>query len=115
MSSAKEWIDKRLLDMSNLKDDWVSGGYAIKERALKFTDAFFSCIDDYDHWDLGPYPNGSIIITYNNETVYAAINVAEVGISVFVVTEENSYVTLECKFEDGNVLDRLLTFINDYF
>ena len=110
-----DWIKKRLADIISLKDGWVSGGRAIKERAIKFTDTFFNCIDNYEYWDLGPYPNGSIIITYRNDNTYAAINIAEAGISAFVANDETElYKTLEARFEDTYVLDDLLTFLKTY-
>lgn len=111
-----DWIKTRLSDMISLKDGWVSGGRAIKERALKFTDTFFSCIDDYDNWDLGPYPNGSIIITFKHKNTHAGINVAETGISAFVSNDKKDlYETIELKFDETYVLDELLTFIKKYF
>ena len=122
---ADEYLRNRLDEISKLEDGWISGGRKIKPKAIAFTRDFFDIlINEHKYtwghvckrWDIAPFVNGSIIITYENGSIVSTINIAEAGISAFVENKEiDLFETLGAKFYDDPVMCELTTFVEKYF
>lgn len=81
----KKYFSNKLNEISALKEGWVIGGLPISQAIIDYThDVLFECDnDDLENWNIGPFVNGSIILSYKDDKKHASINIAEASISYF--------------------------------
>jgi hypothetical protein len=75
----KEYFQKGLCDISELKTGWISGAPAIHQNIIDITQKLINELTDTDleNWSISPFVNGSIILSYNYEDKRIVINIAQ--------------------------------------
>lgn len=87
--SCRDFLKRRAKELSKLKDGYVSGSKCVSIICLSYLDAILSSFTEkeLDNWDnLGPLPNGSIMMSYHDEKrgILSSVNIAEAGLSCFI-------------------------------
>lgn len=79
----KEYFQKTLDYISELKDNWVPGGLSIRQDIIDITKKLINELsdDNLENWSIAPFVNGSIILNYKYEDKHVVINVAQTGMS----------------------------------
>ena len=119
MSKKREYLNNRISEMSELQDGWISGAYAIKPAIIIFSKSLVENLDDnvLEHIDIGPFINGSVIVSYRNDEILGAINIAFYSLSGFIEAGKD-YKTLELHYsgtkEMNNALSKVTEFIKQY-
>lgn len=75
----KEYFQKRLRDISELKTGWISGAPAIHQDIIDITQKLLNELsnEDLENWSISPFVNGSIMLSYNYEDKRVVINIAQ--------------------------------------
>lgn len=100
----KRGIRERLQDMGTLSQDWLDGAKAIPNAAIAHVEELLDSSHDLDlcDWEIAPYINGTILMTYDVGDVIASINITASGASA-VIDSPKKYITIE--ETDFNVKD----------
>lgn len=100
----KREIRNRLRDMEALSYEWIEGAKAIPDAAIAHVEELLDCSNDLDlcDWEIAPYINGTILMTYDVGEVIASINITASGASA-VIDSPKKYITIE--ETDFNVKD----------
>lgn len=79
----KEYFQKELCDISELKTGWISGALVIQQDIIDITQELINELTDTDleNWSISPFVNGSIMLSYNYEDKHVVINIAQKGMS----------------------------------
>lgn len=75
----KEYFQKRLRDISELKTGWISGAPAIHQDIIDITQKLLNELsnEDLENWSISPFVNGSIMLSYNYKDKHIVINIAQ--------------------------------------
>jgi hypothetical protein len=82
----KTYFEHKLGEIGLLKNGWVSGANEISTIAINYAKKLLEKLSNEDlrDWDIAPFVNGSILLSYNTYTKNrACINLAEKGVSYF--------------------------------
>ena len=79
----KQYFQKTLNYISELKDNWVSGALAINQDIIDITQKLINELsnEDLENWSIAPFINGSIMLSYKYEDNHITINIAQTGMS----------------------------------
>ena len=106
-------LEHKLEEISELKDGWIPGSIAIQPKAIEFTKVFLDIIKNHENWDIAPFVNGSIMLTYRTDDICCVINVATLGISAFIEGDD-LYETITLHYNENSVMTELIDFLNKY-
>lgn len=100
----KRELRMRLREIQALQPDWVDGAKSISAEAIAHMEELIEYSYDLDWcgWELAPYVNGTILLSYNEKGVIASINITGAGASGFIESPRK-YITIE--ETDFNVRD----------
>ena len=100
----KREVRKQLREIQALQPNWVEGAQPIAGEAIAHVEELLEYSYDLDWcgWELAPYVNGTILLSYNEKGVMASINITKGGASGFIESP-NKYITIE--ETDFNVRD----------
>ena len=100
----KRELRKQLREIQALQPDWIDGASPISTKAIAHMEELLEHSYDLDWcgWELAPYVNGTILLSYNEKGVMASINITEGGASGFIESP-SKYITVE--ETDFNVRD----------
>jgi hypothetical protein len=75
----KEYFQKGLCDISELKTGWISGAPAIHQNIIDITQKLINELsnEDLENWSIAPFANGTIMLTYEYEDKNIVINIAQ--------------------------------------
>lgn len=79
----KKYFQKTLNDISELKNNWVSGARPIHQDIIDITQKLINELSDseLENWSIAPFINGSIMLSYKYEDKNITINIAQTGMS----------------------------------
>ena len=79
----KEYFQKTLDFITNLKSNWVIGAVPIHQDIIDITQKLINELsdDELENWSIGPFVNGSIMLSYKYEDKNMVINIAQIGMS----------------------------------
>ena len=101
----KKYFQKRLNDISELKEGWVSGALSIHQDIIDITQKLINELSDNDleNWSIAPFVNGSIMLSYKNDDKNIVINIAQTGMS-YVFYKTGSIGEMgQHSFNSGNI------------
>ena len=77
---------ERLDHMRTLQEGWVSGGLPIVPSAIDYSEKIIAhCSEkDLEHWNIGPYVNGTVMMNYRADGKLSAINIGKSTVSAFM-------------------------------
>lgn len=111
----KTYFENKLNEISLLKNGWVSGANKISEIAINHTRKLLENLTNEDlvDWDIAPFVNGSILLTYDTYTKnHACVNISEAGVSYFhEYPYKQIWDTYEGIIEDG--FDKIINLIKN--
>lgn len=75
----KEYFQKRLNDIAELKTRWISGAPAIHRDIIDIIQKLINGLSDTDlkNWSIAAFMNGSIMLSYEYEDKNIVINIAQ--------------------------------------
>lgn len=81
----KSRLLERLENMRTLEEGWVPGGLPIVPAAIDFSKRLIAhCSDaELEHWNIGPYVNGTVMMHYRGEGKRSSINIGKSTVSAF--------------------------------
>lgn len=81
----KSRLLERLENMRTLEEGWVPGGLPIVPAAIDFSKRLIAhCSDaELEHWNIGPYVNGTVMMHYRGEDGRSSINIGKSTVSAF--------------------------------
>lgn len=81
----KSRLIERLDNMRTLEEGWVPGGLPIVPAAIDFSKRLIvHCSDaELEHWNIGPYVNGTVMMHYRGEGKRSSINIGKSTVSAF--------------------------------
>lgn len=81
----KSRLIERLENMRTLEEGWVPGGLPIVPAAIDFSKRLIAhCSDaELEHWNIGPYVNGTVMMHYRGEGRRSSINIGKSTVSAF--------------------------------
>ena len=87
----KARLRKTLDEISKLQAGWVDGGLVISPTAVEYVARIidFCSEAELENWEIGPYPNGTIIMNYRGKSGKSSINIGKSTVSAFVKTKES--------------------------
>ena len=106
----KEYFQKTLNVISELKDNWISGALSIHQDIIDITQKLLNELsdDELENWSIAPFINGSIILSYKYEDKNITINIEQSGMSyIFYKTGhigemgQHSFNTKDNHMDDG--------------
>lgn len=79
----KEYFQKTLDNISELKTGWISGAPAIHQDIIDITQKLINGLSDanLENWSIAPFVNGTIMLSYKYEDKNIVINIAQTGMS----------------------------------
>ena len=79
----KEYFQKALNDITDLKSNWVTGAAPIHQDIIDITQKLINDLsdDELENWSIAPFVNGSIMLSYAYEDQNMTINIAQTGMS----------------------------------
>ena len=79
----KEYFQKTLDSIADLKSNWVVGAVPIHQDIIDITQKLINELsdDELEYWSIAPFVNGSIILSYKYEDKKITINIARTGMS----------------------------------
>ena len=75
----KEYFQKTLNNISELKTGWISNAPSIHQDIIDITQKLLNELsdDELENWSIAPYVNGSIMLYYKYEDKHMVINIAQ--------------------------------------
>ena len=75
----KEYFQKTLNYISELKTGWIPDAPAIHQDIIDITQKLINELsdDDLENWNIAPYMNGSIMLSYDYEDKKITINITQ--------------------------------------
>ena len=75
----KEYVQKTLNYISELKTGWIPDVPAIHQDIIDITQKLINELsdDDMENWNIAPYINGSIMLSYDYEDKKITINITQ--------------------------------------
>lgn len=112
MEDIKQTFYDKLEEYSKLKKDWISGGKPIHKDIIETSKMIIDRMENLEHWNIAPFINGSILMDYRYAENHGCINIAQKGVSCYVV--DNNYKTFQKNFGKNKekVINELIDFIN---
>jgi len=100
----KRELREKLEEIRELGPNWIEGAKPISDQAIAHVEELLNRSRDLDllSWELAPYVNGTILMTYDEGGVLASINITSTGASA-VIDSPTKYITIE--ETDFNVSD----------
>jgi len=100
----KRELREKLQEIRELGPNWIEGAKPIPAEAVAHVEELMERSQDLDllGWELAPYINGSILMTYDEGDVLASVNITSTGASA-VIDSSTKYITIE--ETDFNVSD----------
>jgi len=79
----KEYFQKTLDYISELKDNWVTDALSIHQDIIDITQKLLNELsdDELENWSIAPFINGTIMLSYDYEDKNIVINIAQSGIT----------------------------------
>lgn len=79
----KEYFQKTLDSIADLKTNWVVGAIPIHQDIIDITQKLINELsnNDLENWSIAPFVNGSIILSYKYEDKKITINIVQTGMS----------------------------------
>ena len=100
----KRELREKLEEIRELGANWIEGAQPISAEAIAHVEELLNRSHDLDllSWEIAPYVNGTILMTYDEGEVLASINITSTGASA-VIDSPTKYITIE--ETDFNVSD----------
>ena len=100
----KRELREKLEEIRELGSNWIEGAQPISAEAIAHVEELLNRSHDLDllSWEIAPYVNGTILMTYDEGEVLASINITSTGASA-VIDSPTKYITIE--ETDFNVSD----------
>ena len=75
----KKYFQKRLNDISKLKNAWIPDAPAIHQDIIDITQKLINELsdDELEYWNIAPFINGSIMLFYKYEDKNMTISIAQ--------------------------------------
>ena len=101
----KQYFQKTLNYISELKDNWVSGALAINQDIIDITQKLINELSDVEleNWSIAPFINGSIMLSYKYEDKRITINIAQTGMSYVFYKTGHIGETGQHSFNSGDI------------
>lgn len=92
----KRDMRERLREMESMRQDWIDGAKVIPHATITHAEELLERSHDLDlcDWEIVPYINGTILMTYDVGDVIASINITESGASA-IIDSPKKYITIE--------------------
>lgn len=92
----KRELREKLQEIRELGANWIEGAKPISAEAIAHVEELLARSRDLDllGWELAPYVNGTILMTYDEGEVLASINITASGASA-VIDSPKKYITIE--------------------
>ena len=100
----KRELREKLEEIREMGPNWIECAKPISDQAIAHVEELLNRSQDLDllSWELAPYVNGTILMTYDEGGVLASINITSTGASA-VIDSPTKYITIE--ETDFNVSD----------
>lgn len=85
-STIRTQLSRRIEEMRTLQEGWVPGGRPITPSAIDYASMIIAACSDeeLEHWNIGPYVNGTVMMNYRANGKLSAINIGKSTISAFM-------------------------------
>jgi hypothetical protein len=112
MKNIKQTFYDKLEEYSKLENDWIPNGKPIDKDIIETSKLIIDKMNNFDHWTIAPFANGSILLYYHFGSNKGCVNIAIKGISCFMDINSN-FKKMVWHFNDDkeNVINELVEFI----